>query len=252
MVFEAYSDRVRFTCFFSGAYLAAFGGLNLFFGMCHCLHVFEQYKIQGPKMPSISLIWWSVLEAAVNAVLMIPIAWVIFPLFNTSMNLHLPGLLEVLVQCGTFALLNDTLFYWSHRLLHTQFLYGAIHKKHHTFHVVVGSAAVYAHPIENAISLVTTLCGPIWLVAVFFPVRMTTTMLWIFLATWESTEAHSGYALPFSPFSWIGVSTHHDFHHSHNMGCFGGWFALWDRFCGTDQAFKAYANRIAGSRGADL
>lgn len=247
MVFETFSDHTRFTLLFSGVYILTFGGLNLFYGACQWLHVFDKYKIQGLKAPNSALVRTSVIEAIVNSLLMFPTTWCLFPLFapHTDMYWAFPSVPEVLSQCLTFALLNDTLFYWSHRMLHTKFLYGLIHKKHHAFHVVVGPAAVYANPFENALGLVTTLCGPIWLVSLFFPVRIVTILLWIFLATWETTEAHSGYELPFSPFSLIGVSTHHDFHHSHNVGCFGGWFALWDRFCGTDQAYNQHRRKIA-------
>jgi sterol desaturase/sphingolipid hydroxylase (fatty acid hydroxylase superfamily) len=43
---------------------------------------------------------------------------------------------------------EDFTFYWSHRLLHTPFLYKNFHKIHHEYNTSVSIASVYAHPIE--------------------------------------------------------------------------------------------------------
>ena len=32
----------------------------------------------------------------------------------------------------------------------------------------------------------------------------------------------------------------HDYHHSHNMGCYGDWFPFWDHACGTDRSYRTY------------
>ena len=32
----------------------------------------------------------------------------------------------------------------------------------------------------------------------------------------------------------------HDYHHSHNMGCYGDWFPFWDHACGTDRNYRTY------------
>lgn len=44
--------------------------------------------------------------------------------------------------------LEDTCFYFSHRSLHTPWLYGKIHKVHHTYNHSISFTADYAHPLE--------------------------------------------------------------------------------------------------------
>lgn len=45
-------------------------------------------------------------------------------------------------------LVEDFAFYWSHRMLHTPYLYKKVHKVHHEFNNTVSIAATYAHPVE--------------------------------------------------------------------------------------------------------
>lgn len=41
-------------------------------------------------------------------------------------------------------LIDDTLFYWAHRLLHHRYLYKYIHKKHHAFRYAMPMAVEYS------------------------------------------------------------------------------------------------------------
>lgn len=69
----------------------------------------------------------------------------------------LPSPTLVLFQIACFIIINDTLFYWSHRLFHHPAIYKYIHKKHHEvlfnhlltskFKTTIGIAAEYAHPV---------------------------------------------------------------------------------------------------------
>jgi sterol desaturase/sphingolipid hydroxylase (fatty acid hydroxylase superfamily) len=61
---------------------------------------------------------------------------------------ELPGLAEVVLHVLALALWEEVGFYYSHRLLHTPWLYRAVHSKHHDFHAPTALATIYAHPLE--------------------------------------------------------------------------------------------------------
>lgn len=46
-----------------------------------------------------------------------------------------PSLFEISWQILAFAVIEDALFYFSHRMLHTGFLYRNIHKVHHSYNI---------------------------------------------------------------------------------------------------------------------
>lgn len=122
-------------------------------------------------------------------------------------------------------------------MLHLRSLYSAIHKKHHRFHSNVGIASEFAHPLEDLANTLAFITGPLILGTHLF-----TLWAWFVVRIWETIDAHSGYALPFplSPFSLFGVADQHDFHHSHNQGCYGSFFGFWDWIMGTDAAYKKW------------
>lgn len=66
---------------------------------------------------------------------------------SRSDNAHPTSVVFVPVLCGAqifvCIMVDDTLFYWSHRLLHHPKIYGMIHKKHHTFKHTIGIAVEY-------------------------------------------------------------------------------------------------------------
>ena len=137
-------------------------------------------------------------------------------------------------------LIDDTWFYWSHRLLHTKLLYKAIHKQHHKFRVTVGIAAEYAHPVEGIISnAASTIVGPLLLGS-----HVSVVWLYTFLKLHQTIEAHSGYIVPYPYSVWslldVMDNGRHEFHHSHNVGNYGGMFFFWDWAMGTDKAFTQW------------
>ena len=147
--------------------------------------------------------------------------------------------------------LNDTGFYWSHRALHTPFLYKRIHKQHHQFKAPVPEAGEWAHPIEDIFgNILPTMAGCFLMGSHLYLVAF-----WLWLRLWKTMDAHSGYSLPFPLSIWHGLpgmlgSEMHDFHHESKEGmnsCFGAMTTFWDSVCGTDKAFHAReAKRKAG------
>ena len=59
-------------------------------------------------------------------------------------------------------IVEDSVFYFAHRLLHTPFLYRHIHSLHHEYKTTVGIAAEYTHPIEYLLGvIIPSVIGPL-------------------------------------------------------------------------------------------
>ena len=135
-------------------------------------------------------------------------------------------------------ILEDAWHYWAHRALHHPFLYKHFHKQHHSFTAPFAIQAEYAHPFE------TIFTG----IGFFIPFAMWCdhlAFLWIWMAVRvaETTDVHSGYDIPISPFyllpGYAGAKVH-DFHHFNFEGNYAPTFVWWDYICGTDDYYKAY------------
>jgi 4-alpha-methyl-delta7-sterol-4alpha-methyl oxidase len=219
--------------------------------LCHYMGWFSRFKIQGAEMPSARLIKQCLVELVINHFLVqIPTIVLLYPLFaKTGMRIHdpLPSAFEVIWQNIVFFILTDSTFYWSHRMLHSPYLFKKIHSQHHRFVTTIGIASEFAHPVEQFFSsIVSTLSGPILLNTHLF-----TYMVYMFIRILETIDAHSGYSFPLSPFRFLPHvflgPEGHDFHHSHNDGNFG-MMKFWDWLMGTDKAFNKWKRDQAESK----
>ncbi|KAG8509248.1 Fatty acid hydroxylase domain-containing protein 2 [Galemys pyrenaicus] len=140
----------------------------------------------------------------------------------------LPTFHRFLLELVLFTLLEEVLFYYSHRLLHHPALYKKIHKKHHEWTAPIGVVALYAHPIEHVASnMVPVLAGPLLLGS-----HLSSLTVWLSLALIVTTISHCGYHLPFLP-----SPEFHDYHHLKFNQCYGVLGVL-DHLHGTDAVFK--------------
>ncbi|XP_050934661.1 fatty acid hydroxylase domain-containing protein 2 isoform X1 [Lates calcarifer] len=141
---------------------------------------------------------------------------------------ELPTFHWALTELAAFAILEEILFYYSHRLFHHPGLYKHFHKQHHEWTAPIGVVAIYAHPLEHVISnMLPVVIGPVILGS-----HLSTTTLWYCLALVSTTISHCGYHLPFLP-----SPEFHDFHHLRFNQCFGV-FGVLDRLHGTDTKFR--------------
>ena len=70
--------------------------------------------------------------------------------------------------------------------------------------------------------------------------------LWLGIRIGEIVDTHSGFEFKYSPYSlfwWQGGADRHEFHHSHNVGCYGSFTVFWDLIMGTDDAYNKYRQR---------
>lgn len=154
----------------------------------------------------------------------------------SSLYAPLPSALTVARDLAVAVFLNDTLFYWAHRALHHKSIYKYIHKKHHMFKVNVGISAEYANPIEDVLANIIPTMAGVWVMGSHAAV----VWLWLIIRISETMEAHSNYDFPLSPFGkfwWQGGARRHEYHHSHNVGCYGSFTSFWDRLMQTDLDF---------------
>ncbi|XP_063058651.1 fatty acid hydroxylase domain-containing protein 2 isoform X1 [Engraulis encrasicolus] len=144
------------------------------------------------------------------------------------MHPQLPLFHWVLLELGLCGLMEEIMFYYSHRLFHHPAIYKHFHKIHHEWTAPVGVVALYAHPIEHVLSnMVPALLGPVLLRS-----HLSTTVLWYTVALLITTISHCGYHLPLLP-----SPEFHDFHHLKFNQCYGVLGVL-DRLHGTDDKFR--------------
>ncbi|GMI43691.1 hypothetical protein TeGR_g2453 [Tetraparma gracilis] len=174
------------------------------------LGLFKQYSIQPPaktpfdqKPALFAKVWF---DTALNHLVKIPLAILLaLPLLSkriTGMSardsLTLPPLKTLGLHLLASIVIEDALFYWSHRILHDKWLFKHVHRKHHEFHNLAAYpiASEYTHPVESIVgNVVPTLAGPM-LVGCNFA----TLQLWLVIRMLKTSDAHCGYDFPFSPF----------------------------------------------------
>ena len=203
----------------------------------HRLHNHDRYsnlRAQNGKEPPEKLIKGAWRELHINHILAVPLfmAVVLYPLFvwrGGMVDASMPSLVEVLRDIVVCILANETIFYFSHRLLHNKKLFRLIHRKHHTFRQVRPVSSEYAHPLENLLNLVAMYAGLVLMGSHFL-----TWVLWVALRIYETNDGHSGY-------EHNAAASRHAYHHQFpTKGCYGTALGLWDRILGTDQQWREW------------
>merc|ERR1712054_161958 len=229
---------------------AIFVSYNLLLYYAHTHKWWAKYKIHpNVAYPEKALIRECLWEHFINAVCL---RWIFLSLLHPVFTYVgaastdpalLPTPIQLVCQLALCVLPDDTWFYWAHRLCHSKWLYAKIHKKHHRFKIPIGICSEFCHPLEDIfVNTASTAIGPLLLQA-------HCSVWWIYgcCKMWQTIESHSGYVFPF-PFSpWsIGHSMEdgrHEFHHSHNVGNFGGMFCFWDVLMATDRAYEDWLSQ---------
>ena len=226
-------ERWLFTSVVWGAHEVAFFATWAVFGLLFRWGIGRRFQVADGKGPAPELHRRAVIEVLGGHVLLLAItAFVLYPAWAAMggrAGSPLPSAFEVLWQLVACVLIQDTIFYWSHRALHIPRLFRAIHVKHHTFRHVRGHASEYAHPVEAIGNLIAFM-----LPAILLGSHLFTFGIWVLIRVVETVEAHSGYA-------FTRLASRHAFHHLYAAkGCLGSFFGVWDRIMGTDRQWREW------------
>lgn len=145
------------------------------------------------------------------------------------------GVPYILLSCFLYLLVQDTYYYWAHRLMHHPRLFPWLHAGHHRSRQPTPFASFAFDPAEAALTA--------WLLPAlvfFLPVHLGVVIALLLLMTVTAVLNHSGWeVLP----QWlvhgpIGgqliTATHHSYHHKRFDRNYGLYFRFWDRLMGTD------------------
>lgn len=131
-------------------------------------------------------------------------------------------------------IIQDFYFYWTHRLMHTRFLFKWVHKVHHESTTPSPWTAYSFSPGE---AFIHALIMPI--VALLFPVHTLALIIFMTFQIVRNVLGHSGYEifpnwiLSNPVLKWINTNTNHDMHHQYFRFNFGLYSTVWDELFGT-------------------
>jgi Delta7-sterol 5-desaturase len=196
-------------------------------------------------------------------------------LFNMSVGVLMSGFVMVLSERGyakiymdinaqpiwwavlTFPfmlILNDTVFYWVHRLLHHKAIYKLVHHEHHK--------SITVNPFSTlSFNVVEQLLLTLWIIpiAMFVPVYAPVLGLVQIYGLFDNIKAHLGYEIypkwfNHSPLRFLTTATYHDLHHTKFRGNYALHFRFWDWIMKTENPDYegAFESGRAAVRGEQL
>jgi sterol desaturase/sphingolipid hydroxylase (fatty acid hydroxylase superfamily) len=131
-------------------------------------------------------------------------------------------------------LIQDTYFYWTHRLMHQRRLFRWIHRTHHRSTNPNPWTTYSVGPIEAIIN-----SGASVLILVLIPSTGIALVAFSWINTVYAVYGHLGYELYPRSFGkhwlgrWINTSVAHNTHHAKVRYNYGWYFLFWDRAMGT-------------------
>lgn len=140
------------------------------------------------------------------------------------------------ISAFVYLFVQDTWFYFTHRIMHHRTLFKHTHAGHHRSVQPTPWASFSFDPIEAVSSA--------WLLpvmALVLPIHWATALIILMLMTINSVFNHAGWEV--YPARWIDgwwgrhiiTASHHNLHHTRFTGNYGLYFRFWDKVCGTDR-----------------
>ncbi len=205
--------------------------------------LFKKYKIQ--KAPPASKQVKRELTFSISTILVFTlIGIIVVTLYKNNYttlytNIHDFGWPYFILSLVIMIVLHDTYFYWTHRILHTKWLFKHIHKIHHQSTNPTPLSAYAFHPIEAFIE--SLIVFPFIMI---FPIHVLAFTIFTFIVLVMNVIGHLGYEFLSSdrrnrsPLDMLTSSTHHNLHHQQTKKNFGYYFTFWDKLMNTLQQNK--------------
>ena len=146
--------------------------------------------------------------------------------------------------------LHDAYFYWTHRLLHTRFLFKAVHRLHHLPRTPSPLAAYAFSPLEAVVQL-----GIFPIIVFLIPAHPAALIIFPVWMIVRNVMGHAGYEFFPSWFADVPVlrslttAVHHDMHHDQMHGNYGLYFRFWDQWMGTENPLYEERFKEISARG---
>jgi len=204
----------------------------------------RRHRIQRRRPRAQDLVGPSIRTWLVNNVWNVAAFALLWPALRLVSTVHagpLPPVWTVAWQLLFFVYLDDFLYYWFHRSMHTRWLYKRVHGWHHRIVTPWAVTGNYMHPLEYGLTGAVALVGPLLVGA-----HVVTLWLWFVFRQWEAAEGHCGYDFPWTPTHVLpgnDGAVHHDVHHERVRGNYAGFLPIWDRVFGTFA--RGYAEELA-------
>lgn len=143
----------------------------------------------------------------------------------------IPDIYEMGSQLIICFIVEDFMFYCSHRTLHMKKpfnLYAYAHKQHHEHIHSVSITGEDVHWVEFYLTNIGIFAGPMLLGS---KMHYWTFSVWGLARMIQAQDAHCGYEFPWSFFGLFPLSanaTYHEFHHTNNCGNYSSFCTIWD------------------------
>lgn len=162
---------------------------------------------------------------------------------------QIPSFGMFLIHFFWMFMMEDFVFYWTHRLLHHPKLYPHIHKVHHESKSTTSLSAIATHPVEYFLG--NSLASSVGMITLPGKVHIISVACFIIFRVFETIEGHSGYEFPFGTHKFVPMATnsnYHNYHHLINVGNYGSLMVFWDSIFGTNSEYFKEVETINETR----